>query len=201
MDKQMRPKWVNIPNLLSSFRLIAAPFLIYLAWMGRPNLFLALLVVSLFSDSVDGFVARGLNQISELGAKLDSWGDLAIYLTVPLCAWWLWPEILGDEAFFVWLVVGAYVVPLVIGLLKFGRLPSYHTWLAKTAAVLMSAAVLILFLANIAWPFRYAAIAQAIVACEEVLITLHLCELRSNVRSFWHVARQSKRGIARCAVK
>ena len=193
IDDQMTPKWVSIPNLLSSFRLIAAPFLLYLAWTEHPNLFLALLAVSLLSDSIDGYIARRLNEASELGTKLDSWGDLATYLTVPLCAWWLWPEVLKREAFFVLLVIGAYIVPLMSGFVKFRRLPSYHTWAAKTTAWLMSAAVLILFIADIVWPFRCAAIAQALVACEEVAITLRLSELRSNVRSFWHINRQGSK--------
>ena len=191
----MTTKLVSIPNLLSGFRLIAAPFLLYLAWMGHPNLFLALLAVSLLSDSIDGFIARRLNEASELGTKLDSWGDLATYLTVPLCAWWLWPEILKREAFFVLLVIGAYIVPLMAGFVKFQRLPSYHTWAAKTAAVLMSFAVLILFIVDIAWPFKCAAIVQALVACEEVAITLRLSKLESNVRSFWHLAKQTKEDL------
>jgi CDP-diacylglycerol--glycerol-3-phosphate 3-phosphatidyltransferase len=190
----MPPKRVSIPNLLSGFRLIAAPFLLYLAWTGRPNLFLALLAVSLLSDSIDGFIARRLHEASQLGTKLDSWGDLATYFTVPLCAWWLWPEILKREAFFVLLVIGAYVLPVIAGFIKFRRLPSYHTWSAKTMAVLMSVSVFILFVADIAGPFRGAAIGQALVACEEIAITVRLSELRSNVRSFWHATRQARKG-------
>ena len=180
---------MNIANFISAFRLIAAPFLLLLAWIGRPNLFLALLAVSLLSDSIDGFIARRLNVASELGTKLDSWGDLATYLTVPLCAWWLWPEVLRREAFFVLLVLGAYVVPLVSAFVKFRRLPSYHTWSAKVAAVVMSIAVFILFILDISWPFHCAAVLQALVACEEVAITLRLSQPRTNVPSFWHATR------------
>jgi uncharacterized membrane protein AbrB (regulator of aidB expression) len=79
------------------------------------------------------------------------------------------------------------VVPLLSGFVKFRRLPSYSTLGAKAAAVLMSIAVLLLFIADIAWPFRCAVIAQAIVACEEVAITLRLSEPRSNVPSYWHL--------------
>ncbi|MBW1753976.1 MAG: CDP-alcohol phosphatidyltransferase family protein [Deltaproteobacteria bacterium] len=183
---------VSIPNLLSGFRLIAAPFLLYLAWMGHPNLFLVLLALSLLSDSIDGFVARSLNEASELGTKLDSWGDLATYLTVPICAWWLWPEVLKREAFFVLLVIGAYIIPLMAGFVKFHRLPSYHTRAAKTAAVLMSIAVFTLFIFDISWPFRCAAIVQTLVACEEVAITLRLSKLESNVLSFWHLIKRTE---------
>lgn len=181
-----------IPNLLSSFRILAAPFLLYFAWTGHKNLFLGLLALSLVSDAIDGFLSRRLKITSDLGAKLDSWGDMATYLCVPVCAWWLWPEILKKEAIYVMIAIGSYVVPIVAGVAKFRRLPSYHTWGAKTAAVLMSAAILVLFMMDIPWPFRFAAVFQAIVAVEEVAITMHLSELRGNVKSLWHVKRMQQ---------
>lgn len=73
----------RIPNLLSGLRLVAAPFMLYLSWMGFRVTFLVLLVFALLSDAIDGFIARRLNIKSDIGARLDSWGDLATYLTVP----------------------------------------------------------------------------------------------------------------------
>jgi len=61
----------NIPNFLSSFRLVVVPFLLIIAWLNRPKLFLALLAVSLISDALDGLVARRLRVTSETGAKFD----------------------------------------------------------------------------------------------------------------------------------
>jgi CDP-diacylglycerol--glycerol-3-phosphate 3-phosphatidyltransferase len=183
----------QLPNILSGFRLVAAPFLLWFAWTGHPNLFLILLSVSLLSDSVDGFIARRLKVASGLGTRLDSWGDLATYLTVPLCAWWLWPEILQREALFVLVAVGAYVVPILAGLAKFRRVPSYHTWAAKGSAVLMSVAAFVLFITEIAWPFRLAALIQALEALEEVLITIELPVPQGNVRSLWHARKIRKR--------
>jgi len=177
----------KIPNLLSGFRLVAAPFMLYLSWMGLRKTFLALLVLSLLSDAIDGFIARRLYVSSDIGAKLDSWGDLATYLTVPICIWWLWPEIVKREAPFVIIILGAYIVPLIAGFAKFHKLPSYHTWGAKIAAVLMSITVFTLLIIDISVPFRCAALVQALVACEEVAITLQLKELKSNVKSIWHV--------------
>lgn len=177
----------KIPNLLSGFRLVAAPFMLYLSWMGLRKTFLALLVLSLLSDAIDGFIARRLYVSSDIGSKLDSWGDLATYLTVPICIWWLWPEIVKREAPFVIIILGAYIVPLIAGFAKFRKLPSYHTWGAKIAAVLMSIAVFALLMIDISLPFRCAALVQALVACEEVAITLQLKELKSNVKSIWHV--------------
>jgi len=179
----------NLPNILSAFRLMAAPFLLYFAFMGYRALFLAIFALSLLSDAFDGFIARKIDVSSELGTKLDSWGDLATYLTVPLCAWWLWPDIIRRETFFVILVICAYLVPISIGFIKFKCLTSYHTLAAKTSTVIMGPAVFVLFIFDIAWPFWIAAVVQTLSAVEEIAITLILKEPRENVRTFWHVKR------------
>jgi CDP-diacylglycerol--glycerol-3-phosphate 3-phosphatidyltransferase len=194
-NNQAPDRLLSIPNLLSGFRLIAVPFLLYLAWTGRPNLFLSLLAISLLTDSIDGFLARRFFWTSEFGTKLDSWGDFAIYMTVPVCAWWLWPEVIRREAFFVLLVIGAYSLPFIFGFVKFKRLPSYHTWSAKIAAVVMSVAIFILFIFNISWPFHCAAILQALVAFEEISITFLLPERHCNVPSFWHAVKLGKEHV------
>jgi hypothetical protein len=56
----------------------------------------------------------------------------------------------------------------------------------------MSTAIFILFIADIAWPFRLTAISQIFVAGEEIAITLLLPKLQSNVRSLRHVIKQPK---------
>jgi len=183
----MRTIYENIPNLLSIFRLIVAPFLLAIAWQGRANLFLVILAVSLLSDVTDGYIARRLKVTSKTGATLDSWGDFVTYLTVALGAWWLWPEILRREAFFVLTGIAFYIIPALVGFIKFKRLPCYHTWAVKIQAALMCLAFYILFITDIEWPFRCAVILQYFVSIEEMAITLFLTEQRYNVRSFWHL--------------
>ena len=188
-NDQVSGRLWNIPNLLSAFRLIATPFLLYLAWKGSHNLFLGLLVFSLLTDAIDGFLARRYRWTSDFGTKLDSWGDLALYMTVPFCAWWLWPGIVKREIHYVLVVIGAYSLPLLFGFAKFKRLPSYHTWPAKASAVIMSAAVFFLFVFDIPLPFHFAAILQALVAFEEIAITFLLPERHCNVPSFLHALK------------
>lgn len=184
---------MNIANILSCFRLVAAPMLLYLAWSGKSSLFLCLLVASLISDVLDGQLARHYNWTSELGTKLDSWGDLATYMSVPLCAWWLWPNIILREMPFVLLTIGAYTVPIFAGFLKFKRLPSYHTWGAKIGAVIMGISALVLFTTQISLPFRIAAIFQGIVALEEVAITIILKKPQSDIPFIWNAIAIPKR--------
>jgi phosphatidylglycerophosphate synthase len=181
----------NIPNLLSSFRLVVTPFLFIVARLNQPNLFLAILAVSLLTDAVDGFIARRLKVTSKNGAMLDSWGDFCTFGTVALCSWWLWPEIMHRELFFVITGIISLLFPVIAGFLKFKRLPCYHTWAAKIQAVIMCLAIYLLFIADVAWPFRCGVILQYFVAAEEIAITLKLKRQRCNVRSFWHLTHSA----------
>jgi len=187
MHIEMKIMKNRIPNILSCYRIIAVPFLLYSAWTDDKNIFLGLLLTSLLTDAVDGYLARRLNCTSDIGTRLDSWGDMATYLSVPFCAWWLWPEILVKEATYVVIVITAYIIPLIAALIKFQRMPAYHTWGAKIAAVIMSISLFVLFVTGISLPFECAAVLQVIVACEEITITIQLSELRDNVQSLWHI--------------
>ncbi|HOP40051.1 MAG TPA: CDP-alcohol phosphatidyltransferase family protein [Geobacteraceae bacterium] len=184
----------TIPNLLSGFRLVAVPVLLVLAWRGCDRAFLALLVVALLSDVADGYLARRLHQESDLGARLDSWGDFALYITTPLSAWWLWPELILREACYVTLVVVSFVLPILIGFVKYRRLTSYHTWGAKLSAVFMGCSTVLLFAGGPAFPFHLSTGILVLTQVEEVIITFILPEWRSNVPSLAHALRLKKEG-------
>ena len=187
----MRTIYKNIPNFLSIFRLIKAPFLLIIAWQDRPNIFLAILAASLLSDVIDGFIARRLKMTSKIGAQLDSWGDFVTYLTVAVSACWLWPEILHREALFIVTGIIFYILPVFAGFIKFKRLPSYHTWAAKTLAVIICLAIYFLLVTSITWPFRCAIILLCFVSIEEIAITIKLKKQRYNIPSFWHLIHSS----------
>ncbi len=181
----------NLPNILSCSRIAMAPLMLYFAWTGNETLFIVFLITSLITDAVDGFIARQFEFATQLGARLDSLGDMVLYLSIPFCAWWLYLDLLQAEAIYVYMAISSYVIPLAAGIIKFKKMPSYHTIGAKTAAVLMSIALLIFFIAKTAWPFRIVAVFQAFVACEEVIITLWLDTLQSNVKSIWHLRHKT----------
>jgi CDP-diacylglycerol--glycerol-3-phosphate 3-phosphatidyltransferase len=99
---------MSIPNLLSLFRIVAAPFLLLAGWLNMPSLFFILFGLMLLSDVLDGFFARLLNQTSPLGARLDSYGDIVTYLCTPIAAWWLWPHIVHEEIFYIIAAMGVH---------------------------------------------------------------------------------------------
>ena len=177
---------INIPNLLSAARIALAPILLLLAWFGEGRLFLAGLCLSLATDIVDGKLARRLGQTSELGAKLDSWGDLATYMSVPLCAAWLRPAFVRAEWIFFAAVVASYTIPVAIGFFKYRRLTSYHTKAATLGAYLVGGATVVIFAGGPAWPFRLATAAIVYAELEEIAITCVLTSWRANVPTLRH---------------
>lgn len=181
---------LNIPNILTLIRLLIVPVLVIVSWKGYSTLFLGLLILAFFTDFLDGFIARAFGLQTRLGAKLDSLADFAVYMAIPVCAWLLWPDVIRQELVFVVAVVSSILFPVLIGVIKFGSYPSYHTWLTKLAAGVMAIASILLFLGGPVWCFRWAAVLCVCAALEEIIITFLLKEPRSNVRSLWHVVRQ-----------
>lgn len=175
---------MNLPNLLSLLRLLATPVMLWFAWRGQQQAFLLLMLAAWLTDAVDGWLARRLKQCTALGARLDSWGDLAFYIALSLGAWWLWPERLRTEGLAIILIITSYLLPAVIGLLKFRRLPSYHTRAVKVAALVTAVGVIGLLLFDVGGPLRIAAVVCLYAAGEEIAISMKLRALRSNIRSY-----------------
>ena len=186
----------SAPNLLSGGRLALTPVLLALAWHGRATAFLSCLAIALLSDALDGLLARRRAGGSYLGTKLDSWADIALCLSVPLGMWWLWPDLVRRVAGFVGAMVTCYAIPALFALLKYRRLPSYHTRTAKLAGVLMGTGGFVTLAGGPAWTFHLAALAVVIEAIDEVAVTAILPQQRFNVPSFWHALVIARRGRA-----
>ena len=76
----------TIPNILSGLRLMGVPVFFWLI-VGPENdgLALLILIVSSFTDWLDGYLARRLNQFSRLGELLDPLAD-RLYVVAALAA-------------------------------------------------------------------------------------------------------------------
>ena len=182
----------NLPNLVSFIRILMAPVLFYLALNQQPFWFLAALMFSGFTDILDGFLARALNQISDMGSRLDSWGDFTIYSTMAICAWILWPDIIAKELVSFVVIVISITSPVIVGLIKFRTITSYHTWTVKVAVVVTFVGYILLFGGWLDWPFRVAAVFCVIAAAEEIAITLLIHHEHVDVRTVWAALKYNK---------
>ena len=180
---------MTIPNLLSLFRIVAAPFLLLAGWFEMPKIFFILFGLMLLSDALDGFIARILDQSSQLGARLDSYGDILTYLTTPVAAWWLWPDLMKEELYYIIAAIIIYILPAFFSLVKFGKLASYHTWITKVSAVLMSVGVVLLLGFEYKLVFHIAVYFLLIEMVENIAITMILPHQKSDIHSIWHAWR------------
>ena len=129
---------LTLPNVLSFLRLLMIPLIILLMVNVNDTLFpylLAIYIIAVFLDFLDGFIARRFSQESELGKILDPLADkflvLAILITLTLkfdFPFWLAAFIILRDILILWASVVLYrdkriVKPsLVVGKFTFGLL-------------------------------------------------------------------------------
>lgn len=183
---------MTIANLITASRIVSVPLILASAWFRRPGLFAGLVIYALLSDAVDGTIARRLGQATPLGARLDSLADAALYLTAPLAALLLYATLWTQERAAVLTVIASYMVPVVVGFMKFRRLTAYHTLGARLAGTLIGAAFVAFVMLRVTWPLRVAAVVLLLSALEELALTLTLPHWRANVPSWLHVRRGSQ---------
>ncbi len=95
----------TVPNLLSIGRLLLIPVFIYVLLVAKADGWaFAILMVSGFTDWLDGKLARLLDQSSKLGALLDPAADRLYIIVIPICMgiremvpWWLIGLIIGRD--------------------------------------------------------------------------------------------------------
>ncbi len=126
----MRMRTLNLPNVISLFRVILVPVIIYSVLQRKYGTALGFFLIAGISDALDGFIARRFNMRTELGATLDPLADkiLIIAAVLALGRLGLLPS---------WLVIVIICRDLVIagGALtwhfKFGRVEMAPTFTSK----------------------------------------------------------------------
>ena len=133
----------TIPNIMSMFRLVLVPFIIW-AYVGQHNtaLTIILLALSAVTDVLDGRIARKFNMVSDLGKALDPFADKITQVCVVLCLAFTYPLL--------WYLLGICVFrEICMGILgyltirKTNRVPYAH-WYGKVSTVVLYASALAL---------------------------------------------------------
>lgn len=191
--KPVRERLLTVPNLLCAFRLFTSPLLAVLAWFELSSWCLGLFVILLLTDWLDGKVARWLKQETLFGTRLDSFADMTFYGCVLLALVVLRTEMMRREAIWIALALSSYAVSVAASWIKFDRVPSYHTRLAKTSWLLVGIGVVSVFAGGTIWLFRLALGAVVLTNLEATAITLVLPEWRVNVSWLLQALRERRR--------
>lgn len=185
-------RW-SVPNLLSAIRLICAPGLLALAGMQLPEFFLWTFTVLLLTDWLDGRIARWSGQETTFGARLDSIADVTTYVAVLLGSYWLKPDLIGAEVPLILIAAGSYVFSIGVCVLRFRRLPTYHTLAAKLCWALTGLGIIFVLLSVSVWPLRVAMGAIMAANLEATAITLLIPHWRANVPTLYHALGRRNR--------
>ncbi|MBF0595483.1 MAG: CDP-alcohol phosphatidyltransferase family protein [Candidatus Omnitrophica bacterium] len=184
-----------IPVFLTGTRFPIAVILLLDAKNGHVSkFFLPLLMVAAFTDVLDGFVARKLNVATELGALLDGYADIALYVTCLVSAFWVYPVILHH--YMVW-IVGVLILQLIswgFSLVKFRKMTSYHTYTAKVWGVTIGLSVVFLFGFGSGALLPLMILAGFICNIEEIFITSIMPYWKAGILSY-KVAEDLRRNI------
>lgn len=153
---------MNIPNAMSIFRILLIPVFCVVFLMEMDNVAMQylwaaiILLVSGATDLFDGYVARKLNQVTDLGKLLDPVADKLTLAAVLVCVWikfrnsyWfitpLFSIMLAKELI---MIIGGFV------LMKLGKKMVKAQWWGKVATVafylLMTASVFVMGANNLA---------------------------------------------------
>lgn len=186
-DEPFRHRIVTVPNIICLIRFFGAVGMLGLAYMNYARSFALVFTLMSLSDWIDGRLARWLNQRSDFGARLDSFVDSVLYLCLFIGMFWLRWDVLKSEAVWWALAWLSYILTTGAGLWKYGKIPSYHTYGAKTTQWLVLAGALCLLLEISVWPFRMAMLGVILTNLEATAITYHLKEWRADILTLWHV--------------
>lgn len=183
-----------IINGITLYRIVAAPCLLILLFTGQLNMFKWLLALSFFTDLIDGFLARKFKVASVLGTRLDSIGDDLTVLVAVIGLFVLKADFIKEQKFmFIGLLI-LFLVQVVYAFIRYRKMTGFHTWLAKTAALLQGIFLLLVFFTDQPFmPLFYAAAIITMLQLIEEIILVHLLpQWQANVKGLYWVLKNNK---------
>lgn len=190
----MKDKFIfNIPNILSTYRLVMFPVILIFMYFGKENLFVIFLCISLVTDILDGFIARTFNMVTELGARLDSLADTGTYI-LAITGVFMYkynefePYLISFISF-----ISLFVISHVIPLIRYKRLPSFHLYSWKVGGYIQGFFFFTLFVFDFYPAFYIFMATWGITAfLEHIVIQFVIKGLRSNVKGLYWVLKEQK---------
>ena len=186
----------GLPNLISGSRVVATLVIAAGGAMHDQATVVGGIAYSLLSDVIDGPLARALGEASARGAQLDSIADAMLLWIAPAAIWTSVPGARERLGVTIAVVYASYVVPVAAGVIKFRRLTSYHTWGARSAAVLIAMGFAAFLLWHVVWPLGIGVAVLVGSAIEEFAITCTLPRWQADVRSLMAAVRLRRQAAA-----
>jgi CDP-diacylglycerol--glycerol-3-phosphate 3-phosphatidyltransferase len=182
---------LNVPNLLSLYRLLAFPVILFMALTGREDWFVVLLCINLVSDVLDGNIARFFKLQTNFGAALDNLADIFTYAMALLGLFlFKWNEI-EPHAWILYLFLTVFLLSYIIGFYRFGKIPGLHLYTAVSAGYIQGIFFFVLFVFGFYPWMYYLALGWGVVAyIEKIFVLLKLDDIRIGVKGLYWLMKE-----------
>jgi len=181
---------LNIPNILSLYRLLSFPIVLIIAILGYQKLFAILICIDLITDILDGFIARTFNMKTEIGAKLDSIADLGMFI-LAFTGIFLFKYFDFEPRIYIFSIyLGLYIFCHLFAILKFKRLPSLHLYSWKIGGYIQGIFFFVLFAFQFNIYLFYIMVVWSILSSlEHLTIQIIIKQMISNAKGLYWVLK------------
>ena len=202
MQSESKALQHRIPWLMSATRAALGPLMVLGERAGWSGITLAAIVVTaLLSDIFDGVLARRWKCDTAAVRLFDSMADIVFYLGCAIALWMRHPNVVRNLAVAIATVAGLEALCLAVAFVKFGRLPSYHSYLAKAWGLALASALVASFVTEhpVGWIVA-ALVLGALSTLEGLAMSLIMPVWRQDVKTLavaWRLRGIARRGGSR----
>ncbi|MEL7589074.1 MAG: CDP-alcohol phosphatidyltransferase family protein [Prolixibacteraceae bacterium] len=184
---------LNVPNLISLYRLLVFPVILYFALTGQEKGFVILLCISLVSDVLDGNIARYFKLQTNFGAALDNLADICTYAMALLGLFlFKWTEI-EPHAWILYLFLTVFILSYFVSFFRFGKIPGLHLYSAVSAGYIQSIFFFVLFVFGFYPWMYYLAVGWGVIAyIEKIFVLLRLDDIKIGVKGLYWLLKKQK---------
>lgn len=185
---------LNVPNILSLYRLLSMPFIMVLIWLGYYNLFVVLFVINQITDILDGYIARKYNMQTEIGSRLDSYADIGSYVLATFAILKFHAYLFTDYGYWLLGFLILYLLQMIVCKLKYKQwVAGLHLYSSKITGYVQGIFLVILFAYGFVNWFFYSMIILGMLAeTEAILINLISPQPRINAKGLYWVLKNNK---------
>ena len=183
----------TVPNVITSYRLLMVPLILYFAFSGQEKLFAVFIIINLLTDWLDGHIARWFKMETEIGAKLDAFADNFTYVEAFIGLFLFKMDDLRPHLISFIIFIAMLVSTVIVSLIKFRKFPSYHLYSTKIGGYIEGGFFICLFTLGFYAPLYYFMVVWAVLAAIEcITIDLLIPEMRSNVKGLYWLLKERR---------
>lgn len=184
---------LNIPNILSFYRLIMFPVILVLALLGIEKWFVILFCINLITDILDGFIARRFNLVTKFGAALDNLADMGTYVLAILGVFLFKWQDFKPHVWLLYLFLTIFIISYIVAFFRFGKIPGMHLYSPVIAGYLQGAFFFVLFVWGFNLWFYFIAVGWGVLAyIDKILVLLKTNDIKPGLKGIYWVMKEQK---------